>query len=282
MEDLDMGDARSRSLLKEPALHFAVLGLGLFLLWGLCGDEEDAEVETVVIVKEQVDMLRVDFVDREGRDPEPDELAELVDREIEEELLYREGLAAGLNRGDPIVRRRVVQKMRSLMEELSPVGEPDEAALDAWIAEHGERYAGSDALAITHIWFDPTRRKDAEEDARACQLAVDRGDETLPSGDPFVHGSELALRSLDRYSRELGPSFAASVSELAVGEWGLAESQFGWHVVKIDERSTAEELSTDFARRQAAWDWKQDRREQAVRQGLAEIQDRYAVEVEGQ
>ena len=104
-----MGDARSRSLLKEPALHFAVLGLGLFLLWGLCGDEEDAEVETVVIVKEQVDMLRVDFVDREGRDPEPDELFGLVAEQIARRLVCGEDVPITVGDDDgvrPVVLRR--------------------------------------------------------------------------------------------------------------------------------------------------------------------------------
>ncbi len=274
------------SLLKEPFIHFCVLGVALFGLWTITGGgEEDGEAaegparEAVFVSSDVVDGAKLDFVEVQGRDPDEAELQTLVDAVVEEEILYRTGRAAGLDKGDPIVRRRVVQKMRYLLEEGAAPAAPDEAAVDAWIAAHPQ--AATSSVALTHVFFDATRRTNAEDDARSALDAVDGGADLPPGGDPTAFGSPLTMRPLDRYQRELGPSFADGIKDLSVGDWSLVRSTFGWHVVRVDERADSEAADAASLREQAAWALNQQAVDEAVSVKASELRGKYDVTIEG-
>lgn len=276
--------ADTRSLIREPFVHFAALGLLLFVLWGLVGESDadgEAAAEGVLITTEALGALRGAFSEQHGEDPDGEQLQALIDRRVAEEILYREGRALGLDKGDPIVRRRVVGKMRLLVEELEPAPEPTDADIDGWLAEHPDRYAAVPALALTHTFFDAARRTDARSDAQQALDAVHGGADAPPGGDPFNLGNDLGLRPLSRLSDELGPGFADALAEASVGEWHLAPSTFGWHVVQVTERTAAGELTDAFAREQAAFDLQRQARQATVDRWLAEQRERYSVTVEG-
>jgi len=56
---------------------------------------------------------------------------------IDEEILYREGLKLGLEKDDLIVKRRVVQKMRFLLEDMTPIAPPPKRNFKpGWIKTH--------------------------------------------------------------------------------------------------------------------------------------------------
>jgi hypothetical protein len=270
-------------LLKEPFVHFCVLGAALFGLWALTRSEDEAASaparEVVFLSSDVVDGAKMDFSEVQGRDPDEEELAALIQERITEEILYREGRALGLDKGDPIVRRRVVQKMRYLLEEGAQVAAPSAADVEAWIA--ARRTGTVASVALTHVFFDKSRRTNAEDDATLGLDAVSGGADLPPGGDPTVFGSELTLRPLPRYRREFGPAFADGIADLAVGEWSLVPSTFGWHVVRIDERTDAAAADDTYLRDQAVWALQQQARDAAVAAQAAELRVRYDVTVEG-
>ncbi len=277
--------AEKRSLIQEPFIHFAVLGVLLFALWGAVGEEEEEEAdsssEQILVTSEALGAMKTVFVEQHGEDPTDEQLQGLIDERVAEEILYRRGRAAGLDKGDPIVRRRVVGKMRMLVEELQPAAPPTDAEVDAWLSEHPDRYASVPSLAIEHVFFDAGRRTDPREDAQQALDAVHGGADIPPGGDPFTLGASLGLRPLSRFGAELGPGFADALSEATVGEWRLAPSTFGWHVVQVTERTAAGELTDAFARDQASFELQRQAREAAVDRWVAEQSAHYAVRVEG-
>ncbi len=281
----------SETLLKEPFVHFALAGLALFGLWTLTAGPEAAEGDAatadtspasarpaVFVSADVVEGAKLDFVELHERDPDDAELTALVDAAVAEELLYREGRAAGLDKGDPVVRRRVVQKMRYLLEGQVETADVSDAQVDAWIAERGD--APEPSLALRHVFFDAERRTNARDDALAALDAVHGGAEEPPGGDPFALGTTLTLRPLSRYGRELGPAFADGLTEVPVGTWTLVPSTFGWHVVHVDERE-AGGAASDFLREQAAWALAQQAVDAGVDAQIAALRDRYDVTVEG-
>lgn len=54
-----------------------------------------------------------------GKEPDAAELQSLVNHWMREEIFYREALRLGLDRGDTIVRRRLVQKLEFLAQEVN-------------------------------------------------------------------------------------------------------------------------------------------------------------------
>ena len=270
-----------RSLLREPFVHFVVLGAAIFGLWYLSGRSEDDVVVPlkVVVSQERRADLEAGFASTHGREPDAAERDELLREAIADEVLYREGVAAGLTEGDPIVRRRIVQKMRYLLEETRPVPEPTEAELDAWIVTHRSARRRVPAVAVKQVFFDGQRREDARRDAALALAGVQQGGD-MPDGDPFLFGHEQGLRSLDRYRADFGPAFAQATGELAVGSWGLAESPWGWHLVLVEQRLEPGEQTSAFAREQAREDLLRQRRREATDVGIDELLTRYEVVVE--
>ena len=272
----------SRSLLREPFLHFVILGAAIFGTWALVGEpapEPSSSSPPIVIGQERLLELESGFAASQGRRPDEVERAELLRQAVADEVLYREGIAAGLSRGDPIVRRRVIQKMRFVLERTNPAAEPTEAELDAWIASQATTRPGVPAVALRQLFFDGQERADARRDAARALAAALAGDE-LPDGDAFLFGHELGLRSLDRYRADLGPAFAQVVSGLPEGGWGLAESPWGWHLVQVQERRSPGDQSRAFAREQARAELARDRRREATSQAVRDLVAGYEVTVE--
>jgi len=271
-------------LLHEPFVHFAVLGLLLFGLWeavdaGADQAPQEQGPKEVAIRVEEVEMISLSFAERNGRDPSPAELAERVAERADEEILYLEGLAAGLHLGDPVVRRRVIQKERFLLEQLSSVEQPSEAEVAARLEEQPDRYRKGQSVAFAHYFFDSERRRNAEDDARRALIDLDAS-ETPLAGDPFEQGPDFGLRSLDVHRDQFGPALAAVLAEATVGKWELAPSRWGWHLVQVTERVLSGEVSEASVAEQARFDLLQERRAEGIAQGLDAIRAGYRVTVE--
>src|SRR5262249_43151012 len=148
--------ARVRRFLAEPMLHFLGLGVVLFALHARLQPRD-----RIVISSAFVEALRQDHARRTGKPPTPEEERGLVERYVDEEVLDREALALGLDRGDVIVRRRLVQKMEFVTRDAAPAGEPTDADLQRLLDAHPERYGGPGVMSFRHVFLARDRRGDA-------------------------------------------------------------------------------------------------------------------------
>ena len=108
-----------RRALGEPLLQFLVLGALLFAGYRLVHPERAARVEgnRVELTADDVRQLEIVWTAQWHRAPTQDELQGLVESRVREEILYREALALGLERGDTIIKRRLAQKMEFLADD---------------------------------------------------------------------------------------------------------------------------------------------------------------------
>lgn len=108
-----------RAIARAPALHFILIGAVLFAVDSLTAavDPAASSREPIVITAARVAEIREEYSRMVGTPPTPAELAALVKREADDEMLYREALLLGLDRGDPAVDWRVIEKMAFLYEE---------------------------------------------------------------------------------------------------------------------------------------------------------------------
>jgi hypothetical protein len=88
-----------------------VLGLLLFVLDGKLNSSTKNDRFIFVGMDTQKELTTL-FEKSRGRLPTRQELEKLVAAWLKNELLYREGLAFGLDRGDDMIRKRVIHKMR--------------------------------------------------------------------------------------------------------------------------------------------------------------------------
>lgn len=233
-------------LLREPLAHFVVLGAALFALYGWLS--RDRAPEMIVVDTRQAAALEDRFESVWGRAPTGAERAGLIEAHVRDEVLYREGMALGLDRTDPVVRRRVGQRMMFLLQTALPP-EPSDEELQAWLDSHVEEYREPARYDLQQAVFSAGRGERAGADAaHALGLVRDRdaawpelGDRTmLPTHVSNVGAPEIA----SRYGRE----FLDALDELPVGEWRTVASPYGVHVVRVTARTPAEAPALDGVR----------------------------------
>jgi len=224
-------------MLREPLVHFLAIGVLIFGAYGFFGAGDD-DARRIDIGPGQVERLIEVFTAQWRRPPTAAELDGLINQQIEEEVLYREALALGLDRDDTIVRRRLAQKMQFLIEDTAVPPAPTEAALEAFFEAHAAEFQVAPYLSFTHVYFSADRRDDAEADA-ARQLAdMDDVDRAPDRGDPFMLNYDYADVSRDDVARLFGVEFADRVFELPVGGWqGPVRSGYGFHLVRVVAKS---------------------------------------------
>ncbi len=108
------------TLLKEPLIHFLLIGAGLFFIFSqLNGDEDLNNTQQIIIDKSQLTLLLDNFMKENNRKPSHEEQQTLLSNDIKEEILYREALAMGLDKHDKVIRHRLAQKMKHIFEDMS-------------------------------------------------------------------------------------------------------------------------------------------------------------------
>lgn len=268
---------QSGSWLREPLLHFILLGAALFFLFGAVTIDVRDTPNEIVIDEYAIANVVAGFEQTWRREPTEDELDQLIDSWIRDEILYREGLAMNLQSDDPVVRRRVIQKFSFLIEGMVP-GEPAEADLEQWFAEHAEDYRKDAIYSFRQIFFDPARHGSQLEDviANARQsLADPLGN--LP-GDPTLLPDHVDNAPASAIARGFDSAFAAALAELPEGEWsGPVESAYGAHLVFIEFRKTAQIPSLDEVRAEVAYDLTKSRAEDAAAAVFDELKARYTI-----
>jgi parvulin-like peptidyl-prolyl isomerase len=227
--------------LREPLVIFIMIGALLFGVnaWRNGAPEEPGDRQIILTEDDLVQMaaaLRVQ--DLSGLSPE--QFQNLLEVKIREEVLYREGLAMGLDVNDTIVKRRMAQKMEFLSEDLSSLRAPSEQELREWLQTHPNDFAFPPRITFQHIYFSSDERGSDVESAARAALTEAAGlpvtaAESAGLGDLFMLQDYYAERTPDQVAIEFGGLFASALFELPSGQWtGPIQSGYGWHLVFID------------------------------------------------
>jgi hypothetical protein len=269
---------------REPLVHFLILGAALFWLAGALGDPARGRADRIVFTAGDVEQLAAGFERTWQRPPTQAELEGLLEDRIREEVFYREALALGLDRDDTIVRRRMRQKMEFLSEDLVVV-EPDDADLESWLAANREAFRQEPRAAFRQVYLSRDRRGErVQADAEALLASLrDEGADPDPKtlGDPLPLPAESDALSASEVARLFGESFAASLFELAPGRWeGPVESAYGLHLVFVGERVAGRDPALDEVREAVAREWLADQRRRAREDSYLALRERYEVEVD--
>ena len=268
---------RGSRLAKEPLVHFLALGVFIFILDGWLGGSggELAQGKRVVVDAERVAWLIEGWTRQWRRPPTEAELRGLVEGRIREEVLYREALAMGLDQDDTIVRRRLVQKVEFLTEDMAAQSEPTDEQLSSYLRENRERYQVPARLSFRHIYFNADERgAQVEADAKAVLAELrelgGRPDRAAERGDRFMLESEFKLKTEREVALRMGTEFARELFSLQSNGWdGPLLSGYGFHLVHVLERVPGREPELEKIRRRIVNDYTRDQRQQAKAEELA-------------
>lgn len=205
---------------------------------------------------------------------------EIDERAVEDEILYREALRLGLDRGDGVVRQRLIQKALFLAEDLAGAGRPaTDAELRAYFEANRARYDAPERARVVHVFAGPGRREMLAALRPAAQAAA--GDAPPDLGDAFPL-SRAIVASRAEIADTYGAAFADAVFTLPEGAWSEPiPSKFGFHLVRVIKREAARPQTFAEVKDRLRLDYLVARKDDATRAFLADAFARYRVDVDG-
>ena len=274
-------------LLREPLLHFMLIGAAIYLLYGIfvqpVVEEND---KTIVVTAGEIQWMQTSWQKRWNRPPTDKEFDGLIQQYIKETVLYREAVTMGLNKHDMVIRRRLAQKLEFLAKDLVALTPPTEEELLAYFAEHQANYQEPALYTFTQVFFDPDKRDDSTlDDAEKVKATLIAQGDAID--DPGALGDGLMLQNYypekDRVEiqRQLGSGFTETLITLAPGQWhGPVLSGFGVHLVYVNSVSEPPPPAFAEVRERVTEDWRLDRGEELNNQFYTSLRDQYTIVIE--
>ena len=252
--------------MKEPILWFAVIGILLFSL-DQCGKNDPVIVDDSV--RNQIANL---WETQMGAPPDEAELASLVNHWVREEIFYREALRLGLDREDTIVRRRLVQKLEFLAQEV------DESAITP--AEVSNFYAANLADYTLPKRYSLSQIYIAEAGKSAdIKIQLEAGADWQTLGQSSLLPRRMIRKSAREITSTFGVEFTDNIVDLSPEKWhGPVSSTFGFHFVRLDAVVSSEVTPLAHVERQVLSDMLHQKREESLERYYQDLMHQHEVE----
>lgn len=233
--------------LREPLLHFVVLGAVLFGIDHLVSTR-NGDPRTIS-VNEAVDAeARSVFHKARDREPTEDELYALRRVWLDNEVLYREGLALGVDKGDASIRERVIFKMLSIVDADLKRPALDDKVLRDWFEENRSRY---DEPARYDFQEAVLAGERSEVNVRALVDTLQKGAGGDLNAGLRVFKARPHANIVDAY----GAEFAAALEDSAPGKWQALATRSGWRAVQLSALIPPRPAAFEAVRGVVLQDW---------------------------
>lgn len=272
-----------RTVLKEPFFHFVVLGILVFFIGGYFKKHHFSEQYEIRLTNKDVYRLASLWEKQYGSVPNREQIQSLLDNYIREEVLYREGVEAGLSDDDEVIRRRIAQKQEFLFQDMAVIEEPKEDDLKKYYESHKDRYQMPAKLSFSHIYFSPDIAGEDAAVKRATQvlkLITSKGSTRGPElGDRFAYLYDYANQSKDDIFHLFGGSaFTDSIFHFPAGKWhGPLRSGYGWHLVYVTGLSPLSYQSFGEVKDKVRIDYLQKERDEKNAASYKKLEGKYRI-----
>jgi hypothetical protein len=272
------------ALCREPLVHFLAIGASLFVAWHFFGNWPGSQPERILIAPAQIERLAQQWTKTHLRPPTKEELTGLVEQEIDEEILYREAVALGLDRDDLVIRRRLAMKMEFLVEDLAGEPNPTDSQLRKFLAEHPDKFRVEALTTFAQVFVDLSRRGQgaAAEAKRLLARLNDSADTDWQAlGDPLPLQSEYQAASPSDVARVFGRQFPSKLAALPVGRWsGPVESTYGLHLILVRKRTAGRVPAISEVRDAVLNEWRTVQRQELTGKFRQRRRPKYAVTIQ--
>ena len=208
-----------RKILREPLLHFLLIGAALFVVFGLVNDRTFGDADTQVVVSAgRIEQLEIIFTKTWQRPPTVDELKGLIDDFVLEEIYYRQAVAMGIDRDDTVIRRRLRQKFEFLTDDLGAASAPTDEELGTYLAANADAFVRDTTYTFHQVYINPDQ-PGADLDAQlAEQLSALRAGNAA-AGDARIMPAYFEAATARNVNASFGLGFSESLDALSTGEW---------------------------------------------------------------
>ena len=274
-----------RRWLSEPLVHFLAIGSLLFGAYAWLHRGESAASDNgagpVRITATEISYLTQTWERLQQRKPTREELHALVAGYLKEELLGREARELGLDQNDPIIRRRLAQKVEFLVSDTAPFAAPTDDDLGRTYEANKQSFRTPARISFIQVFFNPETRRDAAGDAKAALAALSIGAPIGSFGDPFPIDPQVRDDIFQNVAGQFGDGFANAVFALKPGGWhGPIASSFGLHLVRVTEAKPGRQLEFSEVEPKVRERWRDDRQREANVEHYENLRKKYGVVVD--
>lgn len=268
-----------KKLIKQPLIHFLLLGIILFLVFEYSSTQNNHSVDDKSILIDRDILLTFmqyrskafneEYFSQQLDAMSKEERQRLIDDLVREEVLYREAQALQLDENDYVIKRRLIQKLEFLTKGfITADSNLSEADINTYYDEHKDEYYVPPYVTFTHVFFDHERMdreqanllaKQTLEQLNKEQVSFSQG---IQYGDRFLYHANYVERSPDYVSSHFGAEMAASIFKLQPNDkqWqGPYESPYGLHLVMLTKNEPGR-----FPPVSKIYGWVKDDAEQAL------------------
>ncbi len=257
-------------LRREPLVHFCILGALIFAADAAL-HPPTRDDHTILVTKAMRQSFIDNFDEDKARVPSPAELQKMIDSWVASEILYREGKALGVDKGDDMIRDRIAYKLQLLIFDQINVPPPTEEQLRSWFAANHERFDEPERVGfyLTPASDEDTARRELED------IQAQREPPELQRQTRAILGRPVAS-----LAPAFGEAFREGLLSLPVGQWAVLQSKDGWHVVRLDSRRQGVPASLDSVRDEAARIWHTDETRKRAWEAVNRLKASYTVRYE--
>jgi hypothetical protein len=270
-------------ILREPLLHFLLLGAAIFGAYRLRSDARATQPGNILVTRGRIEALVAAFTRTWQRPPTASEREGLIRDYIREEVYVHEAIALGLDQDDMVIRRRLRQKLEFVSEDLTALAEPTDGQLSAYLAAHPDAFRVEPRFTFRQVFLDPHRRgARLSRDAARLLAALQRaGADPDTLGDSSLLDDQIEAMPTSLVADQFGDQFAAVLNELPSGQWrGPVISTYGAHLVLVDGRMDGRVPALDEVRDVVRRDWANAQRTEASEKYYQALLRQYTVTVE--
>lgn len=263
-----------KAWLHEPLVHFLCIGALIFVVDQAV--RSDADSPRVIVIDAGVrDDLVTLFETSRGRKPTAEEYDALVDGWLYDEVMYREAVALGLDKGDDMFRSRLELKLRAMLINNVALDPPTDADLRTWFEANRDRYTAPRRFDFVQFQIDGE-----EPERTAAELAAGMREGTNNGVIPAAYENRARFylnRSRDNIAAVFGEDFAAALLDGPEHTWRAVPSAAGWHVARVRAEKPAIDPDFESLKPRLAAEWRSFHSKRLAREAFQEIRDRYEV-----
>ena len=264
-------DKPIKQLSKEPTVHFFVIAIVIFAIYGISAlnnnnflEVDQREIDARIFMQEMATGQDLSDAQREF----------IASSYVEEQILVREAIAIGLD-NDARIHDMLAQKMRHVLS--GDVIQPTQIELNEYYQNNIQTYQTIPSVSVNEIVLN-----DLDEIPNAAQQLLKQGasaDEILDlspgTGAPLPNVNHVDLSNI------FDPEFANNVFNAQTSAWiGPFRSNRGQHFLKITERTEARLPPIEEILDRVRLDWITQEEEVRLQEEINKLWDQYTIIVD--
>ncbi len=266
--------------MKEPLLHFVLLGVAIFVAYSqITNDTEDEYL--IVINDSKINHIKSLWELQWKREPTFEEMKGLLERYTRQEVMYQEALKLNLDEDDEIIKRRLAQKMEFMANDLTKIMMPaSEENLRNYYEGNKEKYQTHASYSLKLVTFNRANHDDprAYAETLLSQAEVTSESALIQKGDPVLLPSQLDKASKSEITKAFGHVFYDALGAHPLNIWaGPISSGLGEHLVFISEKESAYYPEFESVRNEVKRDYEFEMESDAKGSMYREMKKKYEV-----